>query len=131
MKKKFKINWKLILNITISLAVGFSAGGYYWWYMKQDAAAIMDMKIDAHRLITVAESRHRTDQSKGEAKSCYPIEIKEDQKFYHENANKYIGSVSFESDVPVIWLSDGEFLLQGSNQNFDVIRSDLDASIDC
>jgi len=131
MKKKFKINWKYLLNITITLAIIFSLAGYGWWYAKQDKSVMMDMRIDAHRLITAAESKHRAYQSRGEEQTCYMIEISEDQRFYHENAHNYIGSVSFEGEVPVIFLSDGEFLLEGSNHNFEVIRSDVEASQNC
>jgi len=131
MKKKIKINWKYALNITIALAIVFGIGGYVWWYSKLDSSTMNDIKIDAHRLITVAESMHRSFKSTGEEKKCYPIEIKEDQKFYHENAHNYIGSVSFESDKPLIWLSDGEFFLHGTNHNFEITRSNLEASTEC
>jgi len=131
MKKKFKINWKILLNITIALAIIFGVAGYIYWLSRLDNKEMNDMRIDAHRLIAVAASRHRMLQSNGEPQSCYLIEINENDRFYHANAHNYIGSVSFEDDEPFIWLSDGEFLLTGSNQNFEVIRSDLPASINC
>ena len=128
MKKKFKINWKILLNITIVLAIIFGVAGYIYWLSKLDSKEMNDMRIDAHRLISVADSKRRSDS---EPQSCYLIVINEDDKFQHNNAQNYVGSVSFEGDEPVIWLSDGEFLLTGSSRNFEVIRSDLPASINC
>ena len=114
--------------MTIALAIIFGVAGYVYWLSRLDNKEMNDMRIDAHRLIAVADSRRRSDS---EPQSCYLIEIKETDRFQHNNAHNYIGSVSFEDDEPFIWLSDGEFLLTGSNQNFEVIRSDLPASINC
>lgn len=127
MKNKIR---KPLIKISIALLILLIIS-YFIYLLNKDEINKNWIKLDANSIIYNVKSQYRLDKLNNEEANCYYIHglNPEDYKYY--NAGNYIGSVYIDEDKIEIWLSDGNYILEGTEDNLEIYKSSLSATQNC